>query len=287
MDPSEETEEWAVWYDESHSQTLNMEQFDELALEVGRVESYDDMRRMWNSMVHINGKPQTWSNTRVFRSSVLPHDQDPENANGGQAILRLSLKDWNVCFWLNLLAVVFDGQLSFVEHVTGMVLSCRPTGFLISLWHDNQLTADQIDTLSSELRLLFDCQDVTHRAHREAAARRHSEAREQRMKRKANLDPRRSGCSKKGVDVDSALGALEKKYNRSKQDPPGSLRCDLLNVLGMVGITLLVTLVRWMSSLAEYLLPATSFSSNVTVAAAAPIPAMGVGMLSSLVNSAS
>merc|ERR1712072_1246185 len=77
-------------------------------------------------MVHINGKPQTWSNTRVFRSSVLPHDQDPENANGGQAILRLSLKDWNVCFWLNLLAVVFDGQLSFVEHVTGMVLSCRP-----------------------------------------------------------------------------------------------------------------------------------------------------------------
>ena len=24
MDPSEETEEWAVWYDESHSQTLNM-----------------------------------------------------------------------------------------------------------------------------------------------------------------------------------------------------------------------------------------------------------------------
>lgn len=107
------------------------------------------------------------------------------------------------------------------------------------------------------------------------------------MKRKANLDPRRSGCSKKGVDVDSALGALEKKYNRSKQDTPGSLRCDLLNVLGMVGITLLVTLVRWMSSLAEYLLPATSFSSNVTVAAAAPIPAMGVGMLSSLVNSAS
>merc|ERR1712072_986663 len=72
-------------------------------------------------MVHINGKPQTWSNTRVFRSSVLPHDQDPENANGGQAILRLSLKDWNVCFWLNLLAVVFDGQLSFVEHVTGIV----------------------------------------------------------------------------------------------------------------------------------------------------------------------
>merc|ERR1719453_1637681 len=73
-------------------------------------------------MVHINGKPQTWSNTRVFRSSIQPHDQDPENMNGGQAILRLSLKDWNVCFWLNLLAVVFEGQLSFVEHVTGVVL---------------------------------------------------------------------------------------------------------------------------------------------------------------------
>jgi len=71
---SEETEEWAVWYDESHSQTLNLEQFDELALEVGRVQSYDDMRQLWNSMVHINGKPQTWSNTpSPLQSSYLKY----------------------------------------------------------------------------------------------------------------------------------------------------------------------------------------------------------------------
>jgi hypothetical protein len=235
----EEVQEWSVWYDESHQQTLDMEQFDELALEVGRVNSYDEMRKIWASIVHNTGKPQTWSNTRVFRSSILPHDQDPENVNGGQSILRLSVKDWNVCFWLNLLACVFDGHLSFSEHLTGMVLSCRPTGFLISLWHDDQLTASQIDTLSSELRLLFDCQEVTHRVHREVQQRRQVD----RLKRKHHL---KAYGRKKAVDVDQALKSLETKYSRSTTAEPTRLQfCDVFNVLGMLLITLVVTLLRW------------------------------------------
>lgn len=230
---------WSVWYDESHSQTLDMEQFDELALEIGRVDTYEQMRKIWSSIVHQSGKPQTWSNTRVFRSSILPHDQDPENVNGGQAILRLSVKDWNMCFWLNLLAYVFDGHLSFAEHVTGMVLSCRPTGFLISLWHNDQLTASQIDSLSSELRLVFDCQEVTHRVHREVQQRRQVD----RLKRKHQL---KANARKKVVDVDAALKTLESKYSKSASPARPRPFCDVLNVVGMLIITAMVTLLRWL-----------------------------------------
>lgn len=252
----EEVQEWSVWYDESHSQTLDMEQFDELALEIGRVRSYDEMRKIWSSIVHNTGKPQTWSNTRVFRSSILPHDQDPENVNGGQSILRLSVKDWNVCFWLNLLHCVFEGHLSFAEHLTGMVLSCRPTGFLISLWHDDQLSAPQVDTLSSELRLLFDCQEVTHRVHREVLQRRQVD----RLKRKHHL---KAHGRKKAVDVDEALKALEVKYSKSAALPPRLRFCDCLNVVGMVLITVVITLLRWLPENSLLKLPAALASPGV------------------------
>jgi len=173
---SEASLEWTVWFDETNDTpvgpcTDSQDDFLERMVKAGSCANYESFRAIWRELCEGHGEPPVRTNIRVFRSGLKPLWEDPANADGGKFVVCIGAKDGGPEKFLAMIAALMAADLSDSHLLNGAVLSSRPWGYTLSLWHSRAQPGDRsTHAIESELRALVDEVNISFHSHRKSLA---------------------------------------------------------------------------------------------------------------------
>jgi len=169
---SEASLDWTVWFDETNDVpvgpcTDTQDDFLERMVKAGTCSTYEAFRAVWRELCDGHGEPPVRTNIRVFRSGLKPLWEDPANVDGGKFVVCIGSKDGGPEKFLATVAALMASDLSDSQLLNGVVLSSRPWGHTLSLWHANAQPGDRAThAIESELRALVDEVNISFHSHR-------------------------------------------------------------------------------------------------------------------------
>jgi len=251
---------WTVWCDNISQRKVDLDTFTDYGVKVGRSRNVRELRahcQAAEKQILADDETPFIASIRVFTDNIEPHVQDAQNIHGGAVSASIPASHWTMCYFFNVLALLWAHDVSISRFINGIVLTRAVSMWHLSIWHRGDITEDARHELGNQLRLLTNCSECTfsmHNVRKNApnnVSKKFAGACGTRGRRcQAShllLDCTRANDSvstrrlSAAIDYDKEMARIEKKYCRTK---PGFARCDVWAVIGTILMTVVLTTFR-------------------------------------------
>jgi len=247
---------WTIWCDNISRRSFDEDTFTDAAVKTAEADNFEALRA---EAVRAKSGALTgdsnFESVRIFKTRIQPHASDPENSNGGILSVSIPANQWTVCYWLNMLSLLFSKDNDSVhDSINGVVLTRAIAMWHISIWH-GAISPEAKEALSLSLRLSSNCSECMATSHilpetRPAFNRKlvpskkvPSDSWKGWRVNKINPPSRRELSSP--IDYDKEMDALLSKYSHKKGSFwSGDWSGDMCSLLGTFTITVLLTGLR-------------------------------------------
>jgi hypothetical protein len=237
---------WTVWCDNISKRRVDEDTFVDFAVKVGKSDNIQKLRSLCHAadkQVLSEDRSTEISSMRVFNDTIQPHISDPRNINGGCMTVSIPASHWTMCYFFNVLALLWAYDFSFSRFLNGIVLTRAVAMWHLSIWHSGDITDDAKHELANQLRLQTNCSECTFSVHNKPKASAKS-----CVAKHVLLDTTESAKTMQrgplAFDYDKEMKLISSKYPRIKN---GFVRCDMCTLIGTVIITLILTAFRILS----------------------------------------
>eukprot|EP01139_Manchomonas_bermudensis_P009909 Amastigsp_a339675_213.p1 type:complete len:194 gc:universal Amastigsp_a339675_213:683-102(-) len=132
------------------------DEFESYEDQIEAIGDFDNLRDFWSvySFVMRPNDATTAVDLQLFRSSVRPMWEHPANRDGGRLLLRLR-KGLASRYWEDTIFAFIGEAFSAHAHITGIVMSCKPSDDALSIWTDDANDKDSIASIKEDLVALL------------------------------------------------------------------------------------------------------------------------------------
>jgi len=237
---------WTVWCDNISKRRVDEDTFVDFAVKVGKSDNIQQLRSLCHAadkQVLAEDGSTDIASMRVFAGTIQPHISDPRNIHGGCMTVSIPASHWTMCYFFNVLALLWAHDVSFSRFLNGIVLTRAVAMWHLSIWHSGNITEDAKHELANQLRLQTNCSECTFSVHHKPKASAKSCA-AKHVLLETTESVKTMQCRPVAVDYDKEMKLISAKYPRIKK---GFARCDMCSLIGTIIITFILTAFRILS----------------------------------------